>query len=96
MAHFFSHCCGANVWDQNGRRFVDFAGGVGAILLGYGDKDIERALRRRLSTGTYCTLVNPDEDALARKLLELHPWAARVRFARGGGKAMSIARIRLG
>lgn len=88
---FFSRCHGAHVWDQNGRRFVDFAGGVGAILLGYGDKDIERALRRRLSSGTYCTLVNPDEDALARKLLELHPWAARVRFARGGGEAMTMA-----
>jgi glutamate-1-semialdehyde 2,1-aminomutase len=88
---FFSRCHGANVWDQTGKRFVDFAGGVGAILLGYGDLDIERALRRRLSSGTYCTLVNPDEDLLARKLLELHPWAGRVRFARGGGEAMTMA-----
>lgn len=88
---FFSRCHGANVWDQNGSRFVDFAGGVGAILLGYGDEDIERALRRRLSSGTYCTLVNPDEDALARRLLDLHPWAARIRFARGGGEAMTMA-----
>lgn len=88
---FFSRCHGAHVWDPNGRRFVDFAGGVGAILLGYGDKDIECALRRRLSSGTYCTLVNPDEDALALHLLDLHPWAARVRFARGGGEAMTMA-----
>lgn len=88
---FFSRCHGANVWDQTGKRFVDFAGGVGAILLGYGDKDIERALRRRLSSGTYCTLVNPDENALASRLLDLHPWAHRVRFARGGGEAMTMA-----
>jgi len=88
---FFSRCRDGNVWDLSGRRFVDFAGGVGAILLGYGDGEIERALRRRLSAGTYCTLVNPEEDDLARLLLRLHPWAGRVRFARGGGEAMTIA-----
>ncbi len=88
---FFSRCHGSEVWDQDGRRFVDFAGGVGAILLGYCDGEIERALRRRLSAGTYCTLVNPGEDKLARLLLRLHPWAGRIRFARGGGEAMAIA-----
>lgn len=88
---FFRRCSGAEVWDQSGRRFVDFAGGVGAILLGYGDKTIERALRRRLAAGTYCTLVNPEEDELARLLLALHPWAGKVRFARGGGEAMAVA-----
>ncbi len=88
---FFSRCHGAEVWDLEGRRFVDFAGGVGAILLGYGDKTIERALRRRLSAGTYCTLVNPEEDELAQLLLRLHPWADKVRFARGGGEAMTMA-----
>lgn len=88
---FFSRCHGASVWDESGQRYVDFAGGVGAILLGYADGDIERALRRRLSSGTYCTLVNPEEDQLARLLLRLHPWAGRVRFSRGGGEAMAIA-----
>lgn len=88
---FFSRCHGDEVWDQAGRRYVDFAGGVGAILLGYGDRDIERSLRRRLSAGTYCTLVNPEEDQLAQFLLRWHPWASKVRFARGGGEAMATA-----
>jgi len=88
---FFSRCHGDEVWDQSGRRYVDFAGGVGAILLGYGDREIERSLRRRLSAGTYCTLVNPEEDQLARLLLRLHPWAGKIRFARGGGEAMGAA-----
>jgi len=88
---FFSRCHGANVWDGTGRRYVDFAGGVGAVLLGYGDETISRAVRRRLSAGTYCTLVNPEEDQLARLLLRLHPWAGRVRFCRGGGEAMAMA-----
>lgn len=88
---YFSRCSGCEVWDLDGRRYVDFAGGVGAILLGYADRDVTAAVRRRLSLGIYCTLVNPQEVALAEQLLALHPWAGKVRYARGGGDAMTMA-----
>jgi len=88
---YFSRCSGCEVWDMEGRHFIDFAGGVGAILLGYADPDVTRAVRRRLDLGTYCTLVSPDEPELAELLLDLHPWASRVRYARGGGEALGIA-----
>lgn len=88
---YYSRCSGANIWDSQGRRFTDFTGGVGAILLGHSDEDVNRAVHRRVSQGSYCTLVSPDEPALAEHLLALHPWAARVRFARGGGEALSLA-----
>lgn len=88
---YFSRCAGAEVWDLQGRRLVDFAGGVGAILLGYADPDVTAAVRRRLALGTYCTLVNPQEVELAEQLLALHPWAGKVRYARGGGEAMAMS-----
>lgn len=88
---YFSRCAGSEVWDINGRRYIDFAGGVGAILLGYADPEVTRAVRRRVSAGTYCTLVNPQEVELAEKLLSLHPWAGKVRYARGGGDAMAMS-----
>lgn len=88
---YFSRCEGSSVWDEAGRRYTDFAGGVGAILLGYSDRDVNAAVHRRVNLGTYCTLVSPDEPALADELLALHPWAGKVRFARGGGEALSIA-----
>jgi len=37
------------------------------------------------------TLNCPEEVGLAEKLIELHPWADMVRFARTGGEANSIA-----
>ena len=88
---YFSRCAGSDVWDLNDRRYVDFAGGVGAILLGYADPDVTAAVTRRLSLGTYCSLVNPQEVELADKLLALHPWAGKVRYARGGGDAMTMS-----
>ena len=88
---FFSRCSGCEVWDMNDRRYIDFAGGIGAVLLGYADPDVTAAVTRRLSAGTYCSLVNPQEVELAEMLLALHPWASKVRFGRSGGEAMTQA-----
>ncbi len=88
---YFSRCSGCEVWDMNDRRYIDFAGGIGAVLLGYADPDVTAAVSRRLSLGTYCSLVNPQEVELAELLLKLHPWADKVRYARSGGEAMAIA-----
>ncbi|SDS48242.1 aminotransferase class III-fold pyridoxal phosphate-dependent enzyme [Opitutus sp. GAS368] len=88
---YFSRCAGSEVWDLSDRRYLDFAGGVGAILLGYADPDVTAAVQRRLALGTYCSLVNPQEVELAETLLALHPWAGKVRYARGGGDAMTMA-----
>lgn len=88
---YFSRCEGCEVWDLSGRKYVDFAGGIGAVLLGYADPDVTIAVKARLDLGTYCTLVNPQEVELAERLLTLHPWAGKVRYARGGGEAMTMA-----
>lgn len=88
---YFSRCKGCEVWDISGKRYIDFAGGIGAVLLGYADEDVTAAVQRRLSAGAYCSLVNPQEVELAERLLQLHPWAGKVRYARGGGEAMSMA-----
>lgn len=88
---YFSRASGCEVWDLEGKRYIDFAGGIGAVLLGYSDPDVNAAVQRRLLLGTYCSLVNPQEVELAEKLLALHPWAGKVRYARGGGEAMTVA-----
>lgn len=88
---YFSRCKGAEIWDGDGRRFVDFHGGIGAVLLGYGDDDVNGAVKRRIDSGSHCALVSPDELKLADSLLELHPFAGKVRYARGGGEALAIA-----
>ena len=88
---YFSRCSGCEVWDLSQRRYLDFVGGIGAVLLGYADPDVTAAVQHRLSMGTYCSLVSPQEVELADRLLALHPWAQKVRYARGGGEAMAIA-----
>lgn len=88
---YFSRCRGSQIWDVNGRQYTDFGAGAGAIVLGYADPVVDQAVRQRVSRGTYCTLLSPQEVELAELLLGLHPWAGRVRYARGGGEAMGMA-----
>ncbi|WP_236973688.1 aminotransferase class III-fold pyridoxal phosphate-dependent enzyme [Membranihabitans maritimus] len=90
---YYSKCKGCEVWDLDGRKFIDFVGGVGSIMLGYADPDVNASVTRRMSMGSYCSLINPDEVILAKELLKLHPWAegGKVKFARTGGESMSIA-----
>ena len=51
-------------------------------------------MRNVVETGNMSTLNCPEEVHLAEKLVELHPWADMVKFARTGGEANAIA-IRL-
>ncbi len=88
---YFSRASGCQVWDLAGKRYIDFAGGIGAVVLGYADPDVTAAVRRRLLLGTYSTLVSPQEVELADALLSLHPWAGKVRYVRGGGEADMVA-----
>ena len=89
---YFREARGSEVWDLDGRRYYDLSGsGIGSCLLGYRDPDVTAAVKRRLGLGSMSQLNPPEEVDLARLLIEIHPWAERVRFARTGGEAMSVA-----
>ena len=83
---------GCQVWDLDGNCYYDMTtNGIGACLLGYADPDVTAAVIRRVEDGSMSTLNSPEEVLLAEKLLEIHPWAENVRFARTGGEICAIA-----
>jgi len=89
---YYSRARGCEVWDLDGRRYLDFSiSSVGACPLGYADPDVNAAVGETVANGSICTLNPPEEVELAELLCELHPWAGRVRFPRTGGEAMSVA-----
>lgn len=89
---YYSRAKGVEVVDLDGRTFTDMSiMGVGACILGYADPDVEAAVIEAVKAGNQCTLNSPQEVELAEKLVELHPWADMVRYARSGGEAMSMA-----
>jgi glutamate-1-semialdehyde aminotransferase len=89
---YYSHAKGCEIWDLDGRRFIDMtSSGIGACLLGYADDDVNAAVKACIDAGSMTTLNVPAEVELAKILCQVHPWASMCRFARTGGEAMMIA-----
>lgn len=89
---YFSSAKGCTVWDLEGRELIDMSiMGIGTNLLGYGNQEVDEAVMATVSSGNMSTLNCPEEVYLAEKLVEMHPWADMVRFARSGGEANAIS-----
>jgi glutamate-1-semialdehyde 2,1-aminomutase len=65
--------------------------GVGTNILGYCNSEVDKAVKKVIEKGNLTTLNCPEEVYLAEKLLSMHPWAGKVKFARTGGEANAIA-----
>lgn len=89
---YFSRAKGSYVWDLDGHRFLDMTtSGVGANVLGYGDRFVNQAVKKAIRRGNSSSLLCPEDVELAEQLCEIHAWAGGVRYARTGGEAMAIA-----
>lgn len=89
---YYSKAKGCNIWDLDGKKYIDMSYmGIGSCILGYADKDVDKAAVGAVKSGNMSTLNVPEEVELAELLLEIHPWAEMVRYARCGGEAMAQA-----
>ena len=88
---YFSKTKGCKVWDLDGREYIDMSiMGIGTNTLGYSHPEVDEAAIKAATDGNMATLNCPEEVYLAEKLIEIHPWADMVRFARAGGEINSI------
>ena len=89
---YFEKASGCHVWDLDGNRFTDVSiMGIGTNILGYGNKEVDKAVARTVDYGNVSTFNCPEEVYLAEKLVSMHSWADMVKFARSGGEANAIA-----
>jgi glutamate-1-semialdehyde 2,1-aminomutase len=88
---YFSKTKGSKVWDLEGREYIDTLMMPGTNILGYNHPEVDEAVIKIIKDGNMSTLNAPEEVELAAQLINLHPWAEMVRFARSGGEANSIA-----
>lgn len=89
---YYSRAKGCEVWDLDGNHYYDMGlMGVGSNVLGYAYEPVDDAAKQAIDRSGMCTLNAPEEVELAELLLELHPWADMVRYAKAGGESMSMA-----
>jgi glutamate-1-semialdehyde 2,1-aminomutase len=89
---YYSRAKGIEIWDLDDNKYLDMLSmGVGSCILGYADKDVNRAVLEAVNSGSMTTLNCPEEVELAEILLKLNSWAGMIRYARTGGEAMAVA-----
>lgn len=91
---YISKAKGAHVWDLDGNKYIDLVNSLASISLGYGDRDVSRAVRKQLKKGVSFSLPGVLESEVAELLVDLIPSAEMVRFGKNGSDATSAA-IRL-
>lgn len=85
---------GAYLWDVEGRRYVDYVGSWGAMILGHRAPVVARAATKALGRGVSFGTPTPGETALARLVVEAFPAMDQVRFVNSGTEAvMSAVRV---
>ncbi|GGE35103.1 hypothetical protein GCM10007276_10750 [Agaricicola taiwanensis] len=82
---------GARIWDVDGNSYIDYVLGLLPIILGYGDPDVDTAIREQLDKGIVFPLATTLEADLAERLIRLIPSAEMVRFGKNGSDATSAA-----
>ena len=83
---------GSRLWDQDGRDYIDFAGGIAVTVLGHAHPVLVAALTEQAGKLWHVSnvLVNEPALQLARRLCEL-TFAERVFFANSGAEANEAA-----
>lgn len=83
---------GSRVWDQEGREYIDFAGGIAVSSLGHCHPALVNALKDQADKLWHLSNVLTNEPALrlAKKLVE-HTFAEKVYFCNSGAEANEAA-----
>lgn len=82
---------GASVTDADGRRFVDYVGSWGALILGHAAPPVVAAIGEAAARGSSFGMATPYELDLARLIREAVPSMERMRFVSSGTEAVMAA-----
>jgi glutamate-1-semialdehyde 2,1-aminomutase len=94
---FFERAQGAYAYAQDGRRFIDYVGSWGPMILGHAHPNVVRAVQERVALGLSFGAPTQLETQLAQRVCELMPSIELVRFVSSGTEAtMSAIRLARG
>ena len=94
---FVSRAKGAHFWDANDKRYIDYIGSWGPMILGHGHPAVVEAVQRAALDGFSFGAPTEREVELAEEILSLVPSMDMVRLVSSGTEAgMSAIRLARG
>ncbi|QBM18215.1 glutamate-1-semialdehyde 2,1-aminomutase [Marinobacter sp. JH2] len=94
---FFKHAEGAYLYAEDDKRYIDFIGSWGPMILGHSDPRIKDALHAQVDLGVGYGAPTAIETEMAKKVCELVPSIDMVRMVNSGTEAtMSAIRLARG
>ena len=95
--YFVARAQGPHVWDEEGRRYVDWVQSYGATILGHAHPAVVEAVSRAAADGTTYGAPTRREVELAEAICERVPGCETVRLVSSGTEAgMSVVRLARG
>ncbi|MER3427099.1 MAG: glutamate-1-semialdehyde-2,1-aminomutase [Pyrinomonas sp.] len=91
---FIREAKGATITDADGRRYIDYVGSWGPMILGHADAEVTEAIKRALERGTSYGAPTELEVEMAAEIIEAVPSVEMVRMVNSGTEAV-MAAIRL-
>lgn len=97
IPRFIKKAEGAFVWDENGRRYIDYVGSWGPAIVGHAHPEVLEAVREAAADGLSFGAPTEAEIAIAEEICKLVPSVERVRLVSSGTEAtMSAIRLARG
>lgn len=94
---FFVKGQGAQVWDVEGRAYIDYVGSWGPLILGHAHPEVVAAVQNVVANGMSFGAPTPQEVDMADLLCQLVPSMEQVRLVSSGTEAtMSAIRLARG
>jgi len=94
---FMTRGQGAYLWDEQGRRYIDYVGSWGPCILGHAPTAVIEAVKAAAEKGTSFGTATRGEVELAERVIELMPSIEMLRLVNSGTEAtMTAARLARG
>ncbi|MBN1242131.1 MAG: aminotransferase class III-fold pyridoxal phosphate-dependent enzyme [Spirochaetales bacterium] len=89
---FIDRGYGGHIVDVDGNDYIDMLCAYGPIILGYDEKEVNEAVKRQMDERGFCfSLVQPAQNELERRVVDLVPCAEQVIPVKTGSDATTLA-----
>ncbi len=88
---FVSRAKGAHIWDEDGRRYIDYCLSWGPMILGHAHREVLAAVKTAMARGTSYGIPTAAEVELASMITAAIPSVEKVRLVSSGTEAVMTA-----